>query len=314
MARNRNRACLFPLLQAIILIFVGGLFLGGLSWWRQGTTQPRTNVLILGLDRRPEEGYVVRSDVILLLTIYPLGPRVGALSIPRDLYVGIPGQGAGRINTAHFWGEVYGAQTKTDGGGPALAMQTVTQNFGVPVHHYVRVDFEGFRAIVDAVGGIDIVVEEPIVDNAYPTDDYGVTRIEIPAGLQHMDGETALYYARSRAHSSDFDRLGHQQQIFIALARRIFDTEVWPDLPTIYQVVMDNVDTDLTFEDIALLVPTLYRVGPDGIELREIGREMADPWTAPTGAAVLLPRWETINPLVQALFEGKEGMVMQGPP
>jgi LCP family protein required for cell wall assembly len=302
MARKSNRVGFFPLFQAIILIFVGGLFLGGLSWWRQSITQPRANVLILGLDRRPEEGYVVRSDVILLLTVYPLGPRVGVLSIPRDLYVGIPGQGADRINTAHFWGEAYGAQTKTDGGGPALAMQTVTQDFGVPVQHYVRVDFEGFRAIVDAVGGIDIVVEEPIVDNAYPTDDYGITRIEIPAGRQRMDGETALYYARSRARSSDFDRLRHQQQIVIALFRRILDYEVWPDLPTIYQVVMDNVDTDLTFEDIMGLVPTLYRVGPDGIEFHEIGRDRVDPWTAPTGEKVLLPRWETINPVMQYLF------------
>jgi polyisoprenyl-teichoic acid--peptidoglycan teichoic acid transferase len=302
MARKSNRASLFPLLQASILVIVGGLFLAGLSWWRQSAAQPRTNVLILGLDRRPEDGYIVRSDVIMLLTCYPSGPRIGVISIPRDLYVGIPGYGAGRINTAYFWGEAYGAQTRAEGGGPALAMQAVTQNFGVPVHHYVRVDFEGFRAIVDAVGGIDIFVEEPIVDNAYPTDDYGVTRIEIPAGLQRMDGEMALRYARSRSHSSDFDRLGHQQQIFIALLRRIFDTEIWPDLPSIYQVVMDNVDTDLTFEEIILLAPTLYRVGPDGIELREIGREMADPWIAPTGANVLLPRWDTINPVMQDLF------------
>ena len=168
MARNSNRARLFPLLQAIILIFVGGLFLGGLFWWRQSTTQPRTNVLILGLDRRPEEGYVVRSDVMILLTVYPSGPRVGALSIPRDLYVGIPGYGAGRINTAHFWGEAYGVQTEIERGGLALAMRTVTQNFGVPVHHYVRVDFEGFEKLVDAIGGITIDVEEAIYDDEYP--------------------------------------------------------------------------------------------------------------------------------------------------
>ncbi len=302
MAQKNNRANFFPLLQALILLVIGGLVLGGLSWWRQSRTHPRTNVLILGLDRRPEEGYVVRSDVIILLTVDPSGPRMGVLSIPRDLYVGIPGYGAGRINTAHFWGEAYGAQTKVDGGGPALAMQTVTQNFGVPIQHYVRVDFESFRAVVDAVGGIDVLVEEPIVDNAYPTDDYGVTCIEIPAGLQRMDGETALYYARSRYRSSDFDRLKHQQQIFTALSRRILDSEVWPNLPTIYQAVMENVDTNLTFKDAMLLAPTLYRVGADGIEFRAIDREMADPWTAPTGEEVLLPRWETINPVIQELF------------
>jgi LCP family protein required for cell wall assembly len=297
--RNHFRFSSLGLLL-IIFLLVGGLVLGGLG--RKSVALPRTNVLILGLDRRPEEGYVVRSDVIMLLTVYPPGPRIGVISIPRDLYVGIPGYDAGRVNTAHFWGEAYGVQTETDGGGPALAMQTVTQNFGVPVHHYVRVDFDGFRAIVDAVGGIDVVVEEQIVDNAYPTDDYGATRIEIPAGPQRMDGETALCYARSRSHSSDFDRLRRQQQILTALFRRLLDSDVWLNLPTIYQTVMDNVDTDLAFEDMMSLAHTLYRVGPDGIELYEIGREMTDPWTAPTGGEVLLPRWETINPVIQELF------------
>jgi anionic cell wall polymer biosynthesis LytR-Cps2A-Psr (LCP) family protein len=181
-------------------------------------------------------------------------------------------------------------------------MQTVEHNFGVPVHHYVRVDFEGFRAVVDAVGGIDVVVEEPIVDNAYPTEDYGTMRIEIPAGPQHMDGETALRYARSRHGSSDFDRAKRQQQILTALARRLLAPEVWPELPAVYRVMMDNVDTDLTIDDLLLLAPTLYRVGPDGIEHHVIGREMTESWTTPTGGAVLLPRWEAISPLVQELF------------
>jgi LCP family protein required for cell wall assembly len=163
--------------------------------------QPRTNTLILGLDRRPDQGTVVRSDTMMVLTTHPPDASVGLLSIPRDLYVEIPGRGTSRINTAHFWGESQAA-----GNGPLLAMATVEHNFGVPIHHYVRVDFEGFRAVVDAVGGIDIVVEEPIVDDAYPSEDYGTIRIEIPAGPQHMDGETALRYARSRHSSSDFDR------------------------------------------------------------------------------------------------------------
>jgi LCP family protein required for cell wall assembly len=297
--RRRRRARRPILLTLLILLLssAGALAAGGYAAWRWTTTLPRANVLVLGLDRREGQGTVVRSDTVILTTVYPLAPRVALISIPRDLYVEIPGYGTNRINTAHFWGE-----NEVDGGGPALAMQTVAHNFGVPVHHYVRVDFDGFQAVVDAVGGIDVVVEEPIVDDAYPTDDYGTIRIEIPAGPQHMDGETALRYARSRHGSSDFDRARRQQQILAALARRLFEPNTWPKLPTVYQAVTDNLDTDMMPQDLLLLAPALYRVGPEGIEHHVIDRQMTDPWTTPSGGAVLLPRWEAITPLIHELF------------
>jgi LCP family protein required for cell wall assembly len=282
----------------LVLVFVcGGIAVMGYALLQRGSGLTRTNVLVLGLDRRPEQGFVVRSDTIVLTTVDPAGPRVAMLSIPRDLYIDIPGHGPSRINTAHFWGE-----NDVAGGGPALAKQAILENFGVPVDHYVRLDFNGFRAIVDAVGGIEIDVEEPVVDNAYPTDDYGTIRIEIPAGRQHMDGETALRYARSRHGSSDFERGQRQQQILVALAQRMLVPEAWPRWPTVYAVVMANVDTDLGPLDLIVMAPTLLQVGPEGIERRAIDREMTQPWTTPTGGAVLLPRWEVIMPVVQELF------------
>lgn len=298
--RQRRRSCfslLLLVLLNLLLPLLTGLAAAGYIVWQLTTNLPRTNLLILGLDRRPDQGAVVRSDTMILATVYPPGPRVALLSIPRDLYVDIPTYGTGRINAAHFWGE-----NESVGGGPALAAQTVAQNFGVPVHGYVRVDFDGFRAIVNAVGGIDVVVEQPIVDNAYPTDDYGTIRIEIPAGPQHMDGETALRYARSRHGSSDFDRARRQQQIMVALARRLLSPAAWPKLPTIYRAVVSNVDTNLTARDLLLLAPTVYRVGPEGIEHHVIDRDMTEPWTTPTGGSVLRPRWEAIRPFVQQLF------------
>ncbi len=297
-ARNDRGSCGSALLAVVaLLLVVGALALLAYAGWQWLITQPRLNVLVLGLDRRPEQGDAVRSDVMLLVTVNPAGPQIGMLSIPRDLYVDIPGAGQNRINTAHFWGENQAA-----GSGPALAAQTVAQNFGVPVDHTLRLDFNGFRAIVDSVGGIEVDVETAIVDDAYPTEDYGTIRIEIPAGLQHMDGETALRYARSRHGSSDFDRAHRQQQILSALARRLFEPEVWPDLPAVYQAVVGNVDTDLGPLDMLLLAVTLYRTGPDNIERRVIEREMTQAWTTPDGAAVLLPRWELIQPMVQQLF------------
>lgn len=292
----RHSSCLRFTVMLFFSIVVG-IAASGYVLWQLSGTLPRTNLLILGLDRRPEEGYAVRSDTIVLTTVYPPDARIGLLSIPRDLYVDIPDQGSGRINTAHFWGE-----STAEGNGPRLAMQTVALNFGVEVNHYVRVDFAGFRAIVDAVGGIDIDVETAIADDAYPTADYGTMRIEIPGGPQHMDGETALRYARTRHGSSDFDRVQRQQNVLVALARRLLEPEVWPRLPAFYLAMMNNVDTNLTGKDLVLMALILYRAGSDGIEHHIIDHEMTQPWTTPGGGAVLLPRWEAIHPLIQELF------------
>lgn len=285
----------FVLAVLIMLFSCGCLALAGV--WLSQVAGPRTDVLVLGLDRRPEQGYVVRSDVLMLVTADPQRPRLGLLSIPRDLYVEIPGYGQSRINTAHFWGERDGR-----GGGPDLAMETVAENFGVPVRHYLRVDFDGFRAVVDALGGIDVTVEERIVDNAFPTEDYGTTRIEIPAGPQHMDGERALQYVRSRHGASDFERTARQQQVMVALARRLAAPPTWPRLPAVFRAVMRHVDTNLGPVEMVQVAVTAVRVGADGIEHRVIDRDMTQPWTTPTGGAVLLPRWEMIEPVVKDLF------------
>jgi LCP family protein required for cell wall assembly len=233
----------------------------------------------------------------MLVTAQPKGPRLGLLSIPRDLYVDIPGHGESRINTAHFWGERAAA-----GRGPDLAMETVAANFGVSVRHYVRVDFDAFRAVVDAVGGIDVVVEERIVDNAYPTEDYGTMRIEIPAGQQHMNGERALQYVRSRHGASDFERAARQQKVMTALARRLSAPAGWPRLPVVLWAMVEHVETNLGPVGMTQLAVTALRVGPDGIEHHVIDSDMTRPWTTPTGGAVLLPRWDVINPLVERVF------------
>ena len=294
---RRRSACLSPFVLAMLVMVLGCGCLFLVAVGASQSTGGRSNVLILGLDRRPEQGYTVRSDVVMIVTAYPRGPRLGLLSIPRDLYIEIPRYGSHRINTAHFWGE-----REATGRGPDLAMETVTHNFGVPVHGYVRVDFEGFRAVVDAVGGVEVVVDRPIVDHSYPTDDYRTMRIEIPAGPQHMDGERALQYVRTRRGASDFERAERQQQVVKAIMRRLLTPEVWPRLPTVYQAVVRNVDTNLgPVELVRLSVATLL-VGVDGIDHRVVDRDMTRPWTTPTGGAVLLPRWEVIDPLVDDLF------------
>jgi LCP family protein required for cell wall assembly len=291
-SRRRWRRYLLPALALALTICLGGLLVYGLL-----LVPSPTNILILGIDRRPGEGNAVRTDTILLLHADPANRRLVLLSIPRDLWITIPGQGEGRINTAHVFGEL-----ESPGNGPLRAAEAVSYNFGVPVDHTLRLDFDAFREVIDAAGGIEIDVPTPLVDNAYPTADYGTMRIEIPAGLQHMDGETALQYARSRHSSSDFDRAARQQQIFVALIKKLLRPSGWFLIPRAYEAFQNAVETNLSVRDMARLALAWQRAGEDGIERIVIDREFTTPFRTAQGAAVLLPRWELIQPLVQAQF------------
>lgn len=269
---------------------VGGVFLAA---WQSG----RLNVLTLGVDRRPGETGPARTDTLILATFDPRQAQAALLSIPRDLWVDIPGQGANRINTANYFGDL--AQP---GYGPVLAVQTVQNNFGPTIHGYVLVDFAGFVALVDALGGIDIDVPQTIVDENYPTPDYGVMTIIIPAGLQHMDGETALIYARTRHADSDFSRVQRQQQVLRALTARALQPSAWPRLPTAWAVARAYLTTNLSEIDLATIFLAVLLVGPEGLQSYAINQDMTTSFTTASGAQVLLPRWEAILPLVHALF------------
>jgi len=258
---------------------------------------PRTTILVLGLDSRPGEGMVTRSDTLILATVDPYHAYVGMLSIPRDLYVNIPGYGPNRINAAHVFGE-----SAYPGGGRDLAVRTVEENFGVDIHRTVRLNFEAFVAIVDAAGGVTIDVPNLLVDDEYPTPDYGTMVVRFDPGVQHMDGQRALQYARIRHGSSDFQRAERQQQVITALARQLLAPVNWWRLPNVYLAFVQNVETDLTIFDLALMAPTLLWVGPDGIDRQVISREMAIGTTLDNGASVLVPQWGLINPLVDQMF------------
>jgi LCP family protein required for cell wall assembly len=258
---------------------------------------PRTNVLVLGLDARPGEGYVTRSDTIILATVDPDQPYVGMLGIPRDLYLNIPGYGENRINAAHILGE-----SEYEGGGVDLAEQTIEENFGVEVHRTLRMNFQAFVAIVDAAGGLDINVEDYIYDDLYPTPDFGTMVIEFQPGLQHMDGERALIYARTRHGASDFERAERQQQVIAALVQKLANPVNWWRLPGVYLAFTTNVDTDLTIIDAILLAPAVAWVGPDGIDRQVLTREMAQTATLDNGASVLDPNWGSISALLDIMF------------
>jgi polyisoprenyl-teichoic acid--peptidoglycan teichoic acid transferase len=207
----------------------------------------RVNVLVMGLDYRDwEEGEgAARTDTMILFTIDPLSKTAGMLNIPRDLWVNIPGFGYERINTAYRQGVVY----NYPGGGPGLAIDTVEQFIGVPIHFYAQIDFYAFEQFINELDGIQVDVPYEIrVDPLGPWN-----TVTLEPGVQVMDGPIALAYARARyTEGGDFDRGMRQQQVIMAMRSRILKVDRLPMLvaraPNIYQDLADGIHTNMDLD------------------------------------------------------------------
>ncbi len=244
----------------------------------------RVNVLVLGIDRRPSEKCPCRTDTMILVTLDPKTSTAGAITIPRDLYVPIPGIGEARINQANWYGEL----NKYPGGGPGLAKKTVEYNFGRRVHYYVLVDFAGFRKLVDNVlGGIDIDVPKAIDDPKYPDDNFGYRLLKIPAGRIHMDGDLALAYARTRHQDGDFGRSKRQLQVLMAIREKAMRLDMLPKLPALLSTMWGTVETDLKPQEVIALAVAASKVKTENIKTASIDQTMAVEFRTNTGADVL---------------------------
>ena len=263
----------------------------------------RINVLVMGIDQRENEQGPWRTDTMLVLTLDPVSMSGGMLSIPRDLWVPIPGYEEGRINQAHFLGEAY----DHPGGGPALAVNTVQYNLGVPIHYYGRFNFTAFEELVDLIGGIDVYVEEEINDPAYPDEGYGYDPLYIPSGWQHLNGEMALKYARTR-HSpgGDFDRAKRQQQVIMAIFEQVTRLELLPQLapraPEMWQTLQGAVETDLMLDQIIALAQLASEVGAEDIRYGVIDEYYTQFWTTPDGQQVLIPLRDRMREMRDYIF------------
>lgn len=223
------------------------------------------NLLLLGSDRRPGESWQTRSDAIMIVRLDPARQRVALLSLPRDLIVSIPGYGQARINAATVYGELYPEL----GGGLELARATVSQLLGVPIHHVLRTDFSAFISAVDAIGGVDIVVEQELYDPAYPTMDYGYMVAHFLPGPQHMDGETALIYSRMRHMDSNYARNRRQQQVILAIIQRVREQNILGQvemLADLSSALRDNIQTDLSLNQMLGLAWAFRNYSPDLVE------------------------------------------------
>ncbi|MBW8010827.1 MAG: LytR family transcriptional regulator [Chloroflexi bacterium] len=252
--------------------------------WDQPANQ--INILLMGSDQRPYEGGF-RTDVLLLATLNTNLGTVSLTSFPRDLFVYIPGWTMERINTAHARG------------GFQLTELTFEYNFGVRPDYWVMINFNGFLTMIDALGGIDVQVGRTLSDQR---DKFGV--YTVLAGIVHMDGETTLWYVRSRGTSSDFDRTRRQQEVLQAIFFKTLSLDGVTRAPQLYQQYIETVLTNLTLDDILPLLSLAPQLANgNGFSRYAVGPNQVTPWVNPfNGAQVLLPNQEAVRAIMnQAL-------------
>ncbi|MBL8055430.1 MAG: LCP family protein [Anaerolineales bacterium] len=267
------------------------------------TGADRVTILLLGIDRRSgDTDRAFRTDSIMILSLDPVAKSAVILSIPRDLWVEIPGFDNAKITEANFKGDAF----NYPGGGPALAVRTVEHNLGVTINYYVRLDFTAFEALIDAIGGIEVDNPTAIDDPWYPDGSYGYEPFYLPAGRQHLNGHDALRYARTRHDSSDVARAGRQQQVVMAVRDKVVSLDMLPQLllkaPTLYQALNESIQTDLTLDQIvalALLAPDIPR---ENVTQAVIDYQYVLEYTTPDGLQVLVPQRDKIRELRDELF------------
>jgi LCP family protein required for cell wall assembly len=283
-----------------------------------GQEEGRTNILLLGMGGEGHTGAEL-TDTIMLASIQydDDGNRnVSLVSIPRDLYVEYEKGYNSKINSVYSIGERNGENQ-----GALLISQVVSKISGVPIHYYVRVDFNGFKKVVDALGGIDVDVERGFIDRQYPTYNFGWQTVEFEKGLQYMDGEKALQYSRSRHgvvtdgegfEGSDFARAERQQRVLEAVKDKAFavDTVINPKkVNDLLGAVGDHARTNVQPWEMMLLLEIARDINKDQIinivlEHSEDGLLMSSKSNA--GAYILLPRagdYSEIKETIQNIFD-----------
>jgi polyisoprenyl-teichoic acid--peptidoglycan teichoic acid transferase len=268
---------------------------------QQWTGVERVTILLLGIDQRCDETGPTRTDTMMLLTVDPVGKTAGILSLPRDLWVQIPGFRVDRINQAHYLGEA----NSYPGGGPALAQKTVEATLGVRVDYYVTINFDGVVEGIDLLGGIEIDVPEAINDTRYPDSCYGYDPFQIGAGRQSLTGEQALKYARTRITAGgDVDRAGRQQAVVLALREKALGqfSSLLLQAPQLWRTAQDNIRTTLTLDEALQLALLMQEISAENIYTAVIDFKYVYPERTPNGDEVLVPIRENIRALRDELF------------
>lgn len=303
----------------------------------------KTNVLLLGIDKRADESYTYqgvdgviaktpfRTDTMIVASYNYDSEKVTMVSIPRDLWVEVPSFGqvqrhSLKINSVYSLGDTYGYP----GGGQALLAKVLEDLLGVPLHYTARIDFEGVVKAIDSIGGIDVDVENAFIDYEYPIEGmedawpissrYKVVQFE--AGLQHMDGQTALEYARSRhalgIEGTDFARAIRQQKVITAFKEKVFASETISSpqaLVDLYQALGESFSTNAEINEILTGYELAQTISSDNILSYNLddrtdhpGGLLYAPPIEQYGAYVLIPEDGTygeVRQFIQQIFSAK---------
>lgn len=273
-----------------------------------GIKEDRINILVLGIGGSNHPGPLL-TDTIILISIKPKDKQVAMISIPRDLYLNTGNIGGAKINALYSLGETEG---KNQGG--ELIKQAIAETFGINIHYYARIDFNGFQELIDAFGGVDIYVDQTFTDSQFPDNNFKTQTISFDAGWQHFDGLTALRYARSRhggnGEGSDFARAKRQQKIILSLKDKTFEIGLLlrPDkINKIIQILGSSIVTDMEIWELLKLGKLTSDI-PNGNVIQKVLDDSPDgelrAATGIDGAFLLIPKnKQKLKLIVQNIFQ-----------
>jgi LCP family protein required for cell wall assembly len=260
----------------------------------------RLNILLLGsdTDQKFNGTYLAQTDIVV--TIDPTSKIVGMLSIPRDFYLNVPGVGMHKLDEAYGYG------------GVALSRLTIYQDFGIPINYYAWVGLDGFIKVIDRVGGVDVDVLHPITDDNYPDDIgnhgkdiYAVKRLYIAPGPQHLNGQQALEYVRSR-HADfvgDFGRSARQQQVLTQLKTKLSNPDIFSKLTDIANDLNGYVKTDMQLTDVLRLMAFARTLNQSQITRVILSQPYSTIGSLPNGTSVVFPHCAQIVPVIAKMFD-----------
>ena len=257
--RKRSYKRVFAVTAVLVALLLGAaayMYLGmGLQRKKPAAadlmaTDATVQVMIMGVDHRAED--IGRSDTLMVLSVDTAKEKASILSIPRDTRVRIEGNGYDKINHAYAFG------------GHELTKKTVESLLGVPMDYYVMIDVHAFERIIDAIGGVDIIVEKRM-HYEDPWDDDGGLVIDLYPGEQHLDGERAMEYVRYRDEEGDIGRIERQQRFMRAVLEQVASPQILPKLPGILDEIKAAVKTDLSTGEMLRFVHMLKRVHDNGL-------------------------------------------------
>ncbi|TME77322.1 MAG: LytR family transcriptional regulator [Chloroflexi bacterium] len=261
-------------------------------------SKQRVNILLLGSDNDQKFAQdAVLSQTMIVVSIDPAKRQVTLLSLPRDLWVAIPGHARAKIDLAY-----------AEGGAP-LARATVEKAFRIPIHYYAWIGLNGLVKVVDRLGGVDVDVLHPVLDDNYPNDfsnsGYGTERVYLAAGPQHLDGRHTLQYVRSRHGDllSDFGRSVRQQQVLLAMQQRTAGMDLVTALPSFARDLNGRVKTDLDLVRLTQLMLFMR-----GLRAGDVRQAFITPFVrdavSPDGQQILTADWPAVTAYLRQLFGG----------